>query len=122
MLIVKRIFCLLFCFLYAATSYATDSFLTKTSDIPLMEGLKINPSNQMDFDTPTGQVLTLEGVSKTKTGDDVIAFYESILPQMGWKNAEKGSFLRQSDTLNIVILKNKKPSKVRFDIFLTNGQ
>lgn len=122
MLLVKKIFCLCFGLLCVSTSYAADSFLTKTSDIPLMQGLKISPSNQMDFDTPTGQVLTLEGVSKTKTGDEVIAFYESILPQMGWENAEKGSFLRQSDTLNIVILKNKKPSKVRFDIFLTNGQ
>ncbi len=119
---VKKIFCLYFCLLCVSTSYAADSFLTKTSDIPLMQGLKISPSNQMDFDTPTGQVLTLEGVSKTKTGDEVIAFYGSVLPQMGWKNVEKGSFLRQSDTLNIIILKNKKPSKVRFDIFLTNGQ
>ena len=119
---VKKIFCLCFCLLCASAGYAADSFLTKTSDVPLMQGLKISPLNQMDFDTPTGQVLTLEGVSKTKTGDEVIAFYESILPQMGWKNAEKGSFLRQSDTLNIIILKNKKPSKVRFDIFLTEGQ
>ncbi|MBQ8251216.1 MAG: hypothetical protein IJY92_04815 [Alphaproteobacteria bacterium] len=118
----KKFLFLLVCLFLTATGYATDSFLTKTSDVPLMDGLIVRSTNQMDFDTPTGQVLSLEAISKNKTGDDVIKFYESVLPQMGWKIEEKGSFSRQSDTLNIVILKNKKPSKMRFDIFLTNGQ
>lgn len=118
----KKVLFLLVCLFLTATGYATDSFLTKTSDVPLMDGLIVRSTNQMDFDTPTGQVLSLEAISKNKTGDDVIKFYESVLPQMGWKIEEKGSFSRQSDTLNIVILKNKKPSKMRFDIFLTNGQ
>lgn len=118
----KKLLFVLFTLLYATTVYASDVFLTKTSDIPLMKGLIVRSSNQMDFDTPTGQVLLLEASSKNKTGDDVIYFYETILPQMGWKKVEKGVFERQKDTLNIVILKNKKPSKIRFDIFLTEDQ
>ena len=99
---------------------AEESFL-KTSDIPLMPDLKINATEQMDFDTPTGQVLVLEGKSKNKTGDEIILFYENILPQMGWRKIEKGLFKRNGDTLNIMILKNKKPAKVQFDISLTGG-
>lgn len=118
----KKFLFLFVCLFLTVTVYASDAFLTKTSDVPLMDGLTVRSTNQMDFDTPMGQVLSLEAVSKNKTGDDVIKFYESVLPQMGWRIKEKGSFSRQSDTLNIVILKNKKPSKIKFDIFLTNGQ
>ncbi len=102
--------------------FADNSFLTNTSDIPLMDGMKMSVSEQMDFDTPTGQVLSLDGIIKNKTGDDVLLFYENVLPQMGWKKVETGSFVRQNDTLNIVILKNKKPAKVRFEIFLTDNR
>ena len=102
--------------------FADNSFLTNTSDIPLMDGMKMSVGEQMDFDTPTGQVLSLDGIIKNKTGDDVLLFYENVLPQMGWKKVETGSFVRQNDTLNIVILKNKKPAKVRFEIFLTDNR
>ena len=102
--------------------FADNSFLTNTSDIPLMDGMKMSVGEQMDFDTPTGQVLSLDGIIKNKTGDDVLLFYENVLPQMGWKKVETGFFVRQNDTLNIVILKNKKPAKVRFEIFLTDNR
>lgn len=119
MFFVKKLLIVFLVIFITVPVLASQLFLTKTSDVPLMEGLKVSATNQMDFDTPSGQVLSLEGMSKTKTGDDILKFYESILPQMGWVLKEKGVFERQNDSLNIVILKNKKPSKIRFDIFLT---
>lgn len=119
MIFVKKLLIVFLVIFITVPVLASQLFLTKTSDVPLMEGLKVSATNQMDFDTPSGQVLSLEGTSKTKTGDDILRFYESILPQMGWVLKEKGVFERQNDSLNIVILKNKKPSKIRFDIFLT---
>lgn len=119
MFFVKKLLIVFLVIFITVSVLASQLFLTKTSDVPLMEGLKVSATNQMDFDTPSGQVLSLEGMSKTKTGDDILKFYESILPQMGWVLKEKGVFERQNDSLNIVILKNKKPSKIRFDIFLT---
>lgn len=120
-MVLLRLFLLTICLLLN-TQMRAESFLTPTVDIPLMSGLKVNNAEQMDFDTPTGQVLVLDGQIKSKTGDDVILFYENILPQMGWKKVEKGLFKRNGDTLNIVVLKNKKPAKIRFDISLTGGQ
>lgn len=111
---LKKVF---LCFiLFFSTGVRADSFLAGTSDIPLMNGVDISPVEQMDFDTPMGQIITLEGVSKNHTGSEILSFYENVLPQMGWKESEKGVFLRQEDIFNIVILKNKKPAKVRFDI------
>lgn len=97
-----------------------EDFLAGNSDIPIMNGLKINTTEQMDFDTPTGQLLVLEGNALQKTGEDVLKFYENTLPQLGWIQKEKGVFVRQNDTLTLSILKNKKPAKIRFDISLTN--
>ena len=54
--------CLFFCGL--ANS---ETFLAQTTDIPLMPGVIISPVEQMDFDTPAGQVIVLEGISKQKT-------------------------------------------------------
>ena len=103
--------CLFFCGL--ANS---ETFLAQTTDIPLMPGVIISPVEQMDFDTPAGQVIVLEGISKQKTASEIVSFYENVLPQMGWETSKYGEFSRQDDAFNIVILKNEKPSKVRFDI------
>lgn len=108
-------------FFWSVSVYAED-FLANTSDIPIMNGLQINVAEQMDFDTPTGQLLVLEGISIKKTGDEILKFYQTTLPQLGWKEKSDGVFLRQDDSLNIVILKNKAPSKVRFDISLTSDK
>ncbi|MBO7244340.1 MAG: hypothetical protein J6V53_03550 [Alphaproteobacteria bacterium] len=99
-----------------------ETFLANTSDIPVMNGLQINSAEEMDFDTPTGQLLVLEGVSNKKCGDEILKFYQTTLPQLGWKETEQGIFNRQNDSLTITILKNNQPSKVRFDISLTGDK
>lgn len=103
------------CLFLCGTAYC-ETFLAQTSDVPLMSGVEISPVDQMDFDTPEGQVIVLESVSKKYMGSEIVSFYENILPQLGWKALKYGEFVRQDDAFNIVILKNEKPSKVRFDI------
>lgn len=113
-----KAFVFLVCAFFTCSLHAEKSFLTDNIDIPLINGLKLNPMEQMDFDTPRGQVLVLEGVVKNKTGKDVLSFYDEVLPQMGWVKVETGSFVRQEDSLTILVLKNKNPAKIRFDISL----
>lgn len=109
---------LLFILCLSSIAHA-EEFLAGTSDIPVMNGLKINTSEQMDFDTPIGQVLILEGISVKKTGNEILNFYKNTLPQMGWEEKSEGIFIRQKDSLTISVLKNNNPAKVRFDISLT---
>ena len=73
------------CLFLCGVAYS-ETFLAQTTDIPLMSGIRISPVEQMDFDTPAGQVIVLEGVSKLNTGSEIISFYENVLPQMGWKS------------------------------------
>ena len=117
------LFLKLFVFIFFISSHAfAEDFLADTSDIPVMNGLQINSTEQMDFDTPTGQLLILEGTSQKKQGDDILKFYQTTLPQLGWDEKSEGIFERQNDSLHITILKNKIPSKVRFDISLTSDK
>ena len=114
-----KLFALIF---FLSFQSLAEDFLANTSDIPVMNGLKINAAEQMDFDTPTGQLLILEGSSIKKQGNEILKFYQTTLPQLGWEEKSEGVFSRQNDSLHITILKNKIPSKVRFDISLTSDK
>ena len=114
-----KLFALIFFFSFQALG---EDFLGNTSDIPVMNGLQINATEQMDFDTPTGQLLILEGTSQKKQGSEILKFYQNTLPQLGWEEKSEGIFERQNDSLHITILKNKIPSKIRFDISLTSDK
>ncbi len=115
-------FLFLLIFSFITSSLRAEDFLAGTSDIPLMNGLKINTSEQMDFDTPTGQLLIIEGRSIKRTGDEILKFYQTTLPQMGWEEKTTGVFVRQNDSLTLLILQNKNPAKIRFDISLTSDK
>ena len=86
-----QLFALIF---FWSVSVHAEDFLANTSDIPIMNGLQINVAEQMDFDTPTGQLLVLEGISIKKTGDEILKFYQTTLPQLGWKEKSDGVFFK----------------------------
>lgn len=107
------------CFLTICV-WAADTFLPGTEDIPLMPELSVDITDNMDFDTPAGQIITLEGSSSKVKASDVYSFYQSVLPKMGWKQVKKGYFKRDKDTLRIIIIQPQKPVLVRFEISLTS--
>lgn len=98
-----------------------EGFLQGTQDIPQMDGLVIQQTQDVDFDTPAGQILSIDAFSKQKTGRQIKDYYNATLPQLGWIHQKDGSFKRENDSFSITVLKEKKPSKVRFDIILSSG-
>lgn len=97
------------------------SFLPGTDDVPQMPGLKVDVTDNMDFDTPVGQIITLEGIDSEATASSLYEFYQTVLPKMGWKQVEKGYFKREKDSLHIIVIRPENPLKVRFEISLTNS-
>lgn len=114
-------FILFLALLIIQVSCTTTSFLPGTQDIPQMPGLKVDITDNMDFDTPAGQIITLEGKNPQATAADIYDFYQSVLPKMGWQEIEKGYFKREKDSLRIIVIQPQNPLEIRFEISLTSG-
>ena len=99
---------------------AQEVFMPGTPDIPLMEGLRIDVSDDMNFDTPEGQVITFEAQNKQKTGAQIINYYRDILPKLGWIEIETNQFIREKDSMILTIIHQQKPGIIRFEITTTN--
>ncbi len=110
---------LLNCILLSGCS--SPSFLPGTTDIPQMPDLRLDTVDTMDFDTPAGQIMMLDGTIENKSKADVYAFYNRVLPEFGWKQISEGFFKREHDILRIFVSSSKEDvSAVHFEISLSN--
>lgn len=115
--------CFLALFLLSGgTAFAGESFIPGTADIPLMDGLTVNPVPSMDFDTPAGQILTVTAVGKKLSGQEVLSYYEKALPQMGWESVKKGHYQREGDSVILTVIKEGKPAVIRFETASLNAK
>ncbi len=99
---------------------AQENFIAGTQDIPLMDKLSIDISDDMNFDTPAGQLMVFEAKNTHYTGSDVLSYYRNTLPKMGWTKTGNNSYIREKDSITISIIREQKPSVVRFEIVSTN--
>ncbi len=121
MKIRMKFFVLIFTLLWTHTAVmAQEAFMPGTQDIPLMDGLRVDVSDDMNFDTPEGQVITFDAQSKRKTGTQIIDYYRDTLPRMGWTETETNHFVREKDSITLTVIRGRKPGVVRFEIMTTN--
>lgn len=83
-----------------AYARATEYFETMP-DIPLMEGLREFPGEGVIFDKPQGRIIEAVAKLETATEEQVNAFYNETLPQLGWDKVKDGTFEREAETLQI---------------------
>ena len=93
-------------------------FLPQTEDVPLMDGIKVQDSEFFSFDSPSGQILTIDGKTDIKPVD-IRAFYTETLPSMGWKKTAPDTYMRGTDSLMISF---PNQGKVHFDMTLSNQE
>lgn len=88
----------------AADATSSPQFITGADDLPLMPGLKETPGRSMVFDKPGGRIVEAQA-SGSMAWPQVVTFYSSTLPQLGWvgtENVEHGlRFQRDDEILTI---------------------
>jgi hypothetical protein len=105
--------------LFSVPAQATD-YLTGASDLPLAAGLKEQPDKGAVFDTPLGSIVTAYATGDAKP-QDVLDFYDSTLPQLGWERDKPGTYHRKKQTLKIdVVGPAPGPCKVSFTLSSQN--
>jgi len=93
-----------------------EGFLPGLEDVPLMEGLVVNDGDVMVFDTPEGRIAEAEAGGLVER-DNVIEFYRTTLPQLGWMPNGRGGFDREQEALELELSPPEtSPVTVKFRI------
>ena len=68
-------------------------------DLPIMDGMTIEPELGFVFDSPSGRIVLVFAVA-TDSEDVVMAYYDSALASLGWQGGG-GSWNRGSESLTL---------------------
>jgi hypothetical protein len=86
--------------LLPATGLAATAYVPGTEDVPLMPGLAANADSALVFDKPQGRIVEASATGHVSRAD-VLAFYRSSLPELGWTAAGAKDFDRSGERLSL---------------------
>jgi hypothetical protein len=98
-------------------SAASDNggFVAGVEDLPLMPGLTQLSGSGYAFDSSTGRIVEAYAAGDVSQ-QQVLDFYSSTLPQLGWEAATSHSYRRQGERLAIEFVKGSGPLTVHFTV------
>lgn len=91
-------------------------FLSSIADIPLMPGFEEMEADLVLFDKPDGRIVEAYALGPSVGGEDVNAFYESVLPRFGWRLESGGAFIRNTERITLEIAKTEEKTVIRYRI------
>ncbi len=99
--------------LWAAGPGFGAEFFTALNDLPAMPGLTEMTGKGVVFDKPEGRIVEIYAQGAVKRAD-VMTFYRSTLPALGWAEAGFLAFRREGEVLRIEFSKGDRTLEVRF--------
>ena len=89
-------------------------FFESLYDIPVMEGLAEIKAASVSFDKAEGRIAHATAQNNNLAQNDILSFYNKVLPQMGWVISENASYVREDETLSIIFKTNENQRLVKF--------
>jgi hypothetical protein len=94
---------------------ATDGFLSRLEDLPLVPGLSEDTRAGVSFDTADGRIV--EAFARGKlTERQVLDFYRETLPQLGWTPESPTEYRRGGERLRIALTPDAQGLVVRYSL------
>ena len=90
-------------------------FVEGIDDLPIFGNMKNDNENLVVNDTNEGRLIKTEIYGEAKL-EQAKSFYNSILPNLGWKVEESNSFKRGNEILIINYIENKNNLLIVFKI------
>ncbi len=90
-------------------------YVAGVADLPLMPGLTERPEDGLVFDKPGGRIVEAFATGPL-TWQEVRSFYESTLPELGWK-PDRGGYLREGERLQLSATEAPGVVTVKFRLF-----
>lgn len=102
---LRILFIMLFLVFSSPAGAEEPRFFSELSDIPLMPGLFELADDTVVFDKPEGRIVESSAASETENINQIKAFYDSALPQLGWVRVSgpegEPSYIRQDEALRL---------------------
>lgn len=93
----------------------TPQFFESLEDIPLMPGLQELPGETLTFDKPEGRIVETAAILSGEIGrEQVLLYYQSVLPRFGWGKSGENEFFRAGEVLRISFDGNNGRTVARF--------
>jgi hypothetical protein len=102
---------------FGAPAWAVEYF-SEIADLPVADGLTEQKDKSTVFDAPLGRIVTAYATGKVDA-EDVLDFYDSALPPLGWERTGEGTFHRKAETLKIDVLGGQGGSPVNVSFTLS---
>lgn len=99
-----------------AQTGAPPVFFEALYDVPVMPGLEEVKDQAMLFDKPDGRIASVVAASKSLSPSDVTAFYDTSLPQLGWRKTSPNQYVREKDRLKMEVTKSPPLTVVHFTL------
>lgn len=88
----------------SATGAGATDFFRSIDDLPLAPGMSETVDQGVEFDSPTGRIVTAvaAGVGGKNTSvEGVRAFYRGALPPLGWSPVTGDTYQREGERLTL---------------------
>ena len=108
------ILCALF-MLTGTMAVAADRFVSGIADLPLMPALEEIEESALVFSKPEGRIVEVMARGAV-TQDQVRAFYNRTLPQLGWRRQADGVWQRENELLRFDMRREKKELVIQFSL------
>lgn len=99
----------------AGQSVAPAVFFSALEDLPVMSGLVEVVGEGMVFDKPEGRVVEAVAAGPAPR-EAVVAYYEAVLPELGWKRQGNAEFARSGEILRYHLETVGGTTEIRFTI------
>jgi hypothetical protein len=94
---------------------ATDGFLSRLEDLPLVPGLSEDTRAGVSFDTADGRIVEAFAHGNV-TEHQVLDFYRETLPQLGWTAESPTEYRRGGERLRIALTPDAQGLVVRYSL------
>lgn len=84
----------------AQDNSSMPQFSNTVSDFPLMPGLIEMEEQAVLFDRPEGRIVEIVAYVQAGSPDTISAYYNRILPQLGWTRRATNLFAREQEKLS----------------------
>ncbi len=98
-----------------AMAQTETRFFSVPNDMPLMPGLSELPARATAFDKPEGRIAEASAAGRI-SAVEIKKFYETLLPQLGWKRGGGDFYVRQDEQLAMRTGTENGMGVVRFSI------
>jgi hypothetical protein len=96
-------------------AWSADRFVAGLGELPLMPGLREGIERRLIYEKADGRIVNTVARGAPNI-QQIEAFYNETLPQLGWRKGSALEFVREQEILSLTIIRLSSTSEVQYKI------